>query len=350
MKSVEEIYQELTARFETLTGAAAVENSDLAARFYAVAAEIYSLYVQADWTRRQCFPQTAVGENLERHAALRGLKRRPAAPAEGIIRFYLDAARNDDVEVAESTVCMTAGELRFLTTEAGVIRAGELYADVPARAAVDGTAGNVAAGTILSMVVAPTAVSACINPQPFSGGRDEESDDSLRGRVMETYARLANGANAAYYRQAALAFDQVTAAQVLPRSRGIGTVDVVIATQTGAPEQELLDEVKDHIQAMREIAVDVEVLAPEVVPVDVELSVTAGEDADPDETATRVEDAVRGWFTGERLGKDVLLARLNALAFGQEGVENCTVLKPGADVTIGATQLPVLGTLTVRMA
>lgn len=347
MKTVEEIYQELMGRFTARTGWNAGSEGDLSVRFYAVAAELYSLYVQAEWTRQQCFPQTAEGEFLDRHAALRGVVRREADYAGGVIRFYLDEVRDDDITVEAGTVCMTAGELRFETTEDGVIAAGSLYTDVPARAAVAGACGNVAAGSILTMAVPPVAVSACVNPEAFSGGRDREDDSQLRSRVMETYARLANGANAAYYKMAALSFDQVVAAEVVPRSRGVGTVDVVAATQAGIPGQELLDEIQAHIQAMREIAVDVKVLAPERVTVDVALTVEAEDGYDQDQVLARAEEAVRGWFTGHRLGQDVLLARMTALVFSLEGVANCRFTKPAQDVTVTATQLPMLGTLTV---
>lgn len=348
MQTIEEIYQELTARFQELTGLSALGDGDMTVRFYAVAAELYSLYVQNEWVRAQCFPQTAVGENLELHAALRGVTRRPADHAEGVIRFYLNEAREENIDIDEGTVCLTAGEVRFETMEQGVIAAGDLYVDVPARAVLAGESGNVAAGTILNMAVAPTAVSSCINPEAFAGGRDEESDDSLRQRVLETYARLANGANAAYYKQAALSFADVVAAQVIPRSRGVGTVDVVLATQAGVPEQKLLDEVKAHIQAMREIAVDVEVLVPVSVPVDIELAVETAEGYDAADVAARVEESVRGWFTGERLGASVLRAQLTALVFGLEGVTNCAISQPAQDVDIGVDQLPTLGTLTVN--
>lgn len=350
MKTIEEIYQALVSLFGERTGLTAAGDSDLAVRFYAVAAELYSLYVQAEWTREQCFPQTAAGEYLERHAALRGVTRRAADRAQGVIRFYVDRGRNDDVKVNAGTVCMTAGQLRFETLEQGTISAGELYTDVPARAVEPGESGNAAAGTILTMAVAPTAVSSCVNPEAFSGGRDEESDEALRARVMETYARLANGANAAYYKQAALSFGDVVAAHVAPRSRGVGTVDVVAATQAGIPEQTLLDEIKAYIQSMREIAVDVEVLAPEPVTVNVELSVEAAEGSGPAETAARVEEAVRGWFTGERLGQSVLLAQLTALVFGLDEVANCTITQPAQDVAVSSAQLPMLGTLLVNMA
>jgi uncharacterized phage protein gp47/JayE len=243
---------------------------------------------------------------------------------------------------------MTAGQVRFQTTQAGTVAPGALYVDVPAQAVEPGTSGNAAAGTILTMAVAPTAVSTCVNPEAFSGGRDEEDDESLRARVMASFERLANGANAAYYQQAALSFGDVVAAQVTPRSRGVGTVDVTVATQTGVPDQELLDEIETYIQSMREIAVDVQVLPPETVTVDVAVSVETAAGYDADAVSTQVEETVRGWFTGERLGQSVLRAQLSALVFALDGVANCAVVQPEQDVTVTSVQLPVLGTFSTE--
>ena len=350
MKTIEEIYQGLCAQFAQITGLSAAEGGDLSTRFYAVAAELYSLYVQAEWTRAQCFPQTAQGEQLDLHGQLRGVTRREADWARGVLRFSLDSARDNPVPIPLGTVCMTAGQLRFVTTQEGSIQAGELYGDVEAQAVEAGAAGNAAAGTILIMAAAPTAVSACVNPEAFAGGRDREDDESLRQRILETYARLANGANAAYYKQAALSFGDVVAAQVVPRSRGVGTVDVVVATQAGIPEEELLEEIETHIQNMREIAVDVQVLAPTAVTVNVALSVEPAEGTDGETAVDQAEEALQGWFTGERLGQSVRLAELTALVFGLPGVANCTITAPAADVAITDTQLPVLGTLSVTQA
>ena len=92
MKTVDEIYGELAAAFTGATGQTAGQDGDMAVRLYAVAAQVYALYVQADWTARQCFPQTAAGEYLDQHAFLRGLERKEAAPPVGAIRFHVDQA------------------------------------------------------------------------------------------------------------------------------------------------------------------------------------------------------------------------------------------------------------------
>ena len=255
MKTVDEIYGELAAAFAGATGQTAGQDGDMAVRLYAVAAQVYALYVQADWTARQCFPQTASGEHLDQHAFLRGLERKEAAKAVGVIRFYVDQAGGTALTIPAGTVCMTAGLVRFETTEAAVLRSGSLYVDAAAQAVEPGTAGNAAAGTILTMAVAPVGVSRCSNPEGFAGGTDREDDETLRVRVLETFRRLPNGANAAFYEQGALSFPEVAAAAVLPRNRGIGTVDVVVATAVGSPDEDLLERLTAYFQERREIAV-----------------------------------------------------------------------------------------------
>ncbi len=346
--SVETIYQEMMADFAARTGLEASGSGDLAVRMYAVAAQLYGLQVQSDWVARQCFPQTAVGEYLDRHAALRGLARRQAAKAEGILTFTVDSALSTDLTIPAGTVCMTAGLVRFETTEAAVLPAGEVRVEASARAVEAGAAGNVGGGTILSMAVAPVGVSRVSNASPFSGGVDEEGDEALRERVLETFQRLPNGANAAYYEQGALAFSQVAAAQVLPRSRGIGTVDVVIATDAGLPEDGLLGEVQAWFEERREIAVNVAVRAPTPKAVDVTVQVKAAEGRDAQRVRQAVEGALAGWFTGARLGQDLLRAKLGSVIYAVEGVENYAITAPAADVAVAADELPRLGVLTVE--
>ena len=350
MKSVEEIYDEMLEVFRRETGAEVSAVSDLSVKLYAVAAQVYGLYAQAEWLSRQCFPQTAAGEYLERHAALRGLERRKATAAEGLIRFSVDSPVGTDLPIAKGTVCATADLRRFETVEQAVLKAGDAFVEVTARALEPGAAGNVPAGSVRMMAVPPVGVSRCVNTVPFSGGTDEEGDGALRERVLETYRRMPNGANAAFYEQGALSFDQVCACAVLPRNRGVGTVDVVIATPAGLPGAALLEEVEDYFQARREIAVDVEVKAPQVKTVNVSAQVTAGEGLSATEVQAQVEKALEEYFSGERLGEDVLTAKLTQLIFSQPGVANCAVLTPAADVTVGAAELPQLGTLTVEVA
>lgn len=332
---------------EEQTGLAPEPGCDLAVRMYAVAAQVYALYIQAQWVTRQAFPQTAESDYLDLHAQLRGLTRKQATPAQGVIRF---TAQSSDMPrtIPQGTVCLTADMIRFETTADGVIAPGETTVDIPAQALLPGAAGNVSARAITAMAVAPVGVSSCTNPLPFTGGSDPEGDEDLRARVLDTYWRLPNGANIAFYEQGALSFDEVTAVSVLPRNRGIGTVDIVVATLSGQPDEDLLAQLQEYFQSRREIAVDVQVLSPKALTMDVSIQVRAREGADQKTVEQNVEEAVRRWFSGKRLAQDVLRAQLGSVIYGCENVENYVILSPAADQEVELDQLPTLGTLTVE--
>ena len=347
MKSVDEIYQELLAAFARRAGFTPEDACDLSVRLYAAAAQIQALDIQAEWVLDQSFPQTAQGVYLDRHAAMRGLSRLPASRAVGTLRFSVESPPALAVNIPAGTVCMTADERRFQTTAGATLAAGATYADAPAEALEAGGGGNAVAGAVRFLTACPVAVTACTNPAAFSGGSDAEDDETLRRRVLESYRRLPNGANAAWYEQTAMSHDGVAAARAVGRARGIGTVDVYIAGESGLPGAALLEEVRADLRERREIAVDVAVKAPAAVPVNVSAAIAVGENADFDEVKARAELAISTLFTGRMLGRPVLLAELGSRLYALEGVENCRLSAPAADLAADSAVLPVLGTLTV---
>lgn len=347
MKEWTEIYEQMRGTFAQRAGFVPSEGCDSAVRLYALAAELQSLLMQADWVLDQSFPQTAQGMYLDYHAETRGITRAAAEKAAGVIRFAAADKVTAACPIEKGTVCMTAEGVRFETTEDAAIAVGSQWADVPAQAVEAGAGGNVIAGTVTLLSAMPVGVVQCTNPTAFSGGCDAESDEALRGRVLASYQRLPNGANAAYYEQEAMRYPGVAAAKAVGRARGIGTVNVVIATHAGVPDAALLAAVETDLQKKREIAVDVKVLAPAVETV----AVTAALKATPGytfaEAKAGAQSALEALFTGELLGKSVTTARLLTLLCGVEGVENVHLTAPAADVAVGSTELPMLGTVTI---
>lgn len=347
MKEWTEIYEQMRGTFAQRAGFVPSEGCDSAVRLYALAAELQSLLMQADWVLDQSFPQTAQGTYLDYHAETRGITRGAAEKAAGVIRFAAADKVTAACPIEKGTVCMTAEGVRFETTEDAAIAVGSQWVDVPAQAAEAGAVGNVIAGTVTLLSAMPVGVVQCTNPAAFSGGCDAESDEALRGRVLASYQRLPNGANAAYYEQEAMRYPGVAAAKAVGRARGIGTVNVVIATHAGVPDAALLAAVETDLQKKREIAVGVKVLAPAVETV----AVTAALKVAPGYTFAEVkagaQSALEALFTGELLGKSVTTARLLTLLCGVEGVENVHLTAPAADVAVGSTELPMLGTVTI---
>lgn len=347
MKTTETIYEEMKALYGDLAGGSPGNGGDLELRLYAAAAQLYSLWEQAEFVLRQSFPQTAVGVYLDRHGEVRGVTRREASRAVGTLRFSLQSPAAGAVNVPAGTNC-TDGEGRtFETTQAGLIPAGSLFCDVPARAVLPGAAGNVPAETVVYMMRAPVGVAGCVNPQAFSDGSDGETDDALRQRILASYRKLPNGANIAYYETQALNVDGVAGVAVLPKNRGVGTVDVVISAESGLPSQALLEQVREKLQAQRELCVDLQVLSPRSRSINVTVTVYPDPAYDGDAVCNEVRTRLKAYFSGTRLGKRVLRAELSDIIYSTEGVVNYSLSVPTADVSIDPDMLPRLGTLRV---
>lgn len=347
MKEISELYEGMLETFEEKTGFAMEDTADLAVRLYAAAAEIQALYIYADWALTQSFPQSAAGKYLDYHGQLRGITRKSGHKAGGILRFKIDSARAEPLRVPAGTVCTTAGLVRFVTTEDALIRAGALYADAAAEAEIVGTAGNVPAERITNMTRAPVGVTGVTNPAAFAGGSGEEDDESLRERILDSFIRLPNGANAAFYELRALSHPGVEAVRVIPRHQGIGTVGVVVSGAGGVPEQALLQEIQDDLDSVREIAVDVTVMAPEPERVDLAVRILPKPGKSFDSAQAAVRTALTAWFDGGLLGKPVYRTQLGRVILDTGLVETYAITAPTKDLPGDARRLPQLGTLTI---
>ncbi|MCF0138153.1 MAG: baseplate J/gp47 family protein [Oscillospiraceae bacterium] len=347
MKTIDQIYGELKAAFEAESGIVLSDGGDMALRFRAFAAQVAALQAQAEFTLRQCFPQTASGDALDSHALQRGLHRTAAARAVGVLRFSLAAPASAAVTVPAGTRCITAEETEFEVTAPGSIAAGQSFCEVPARAVIAGSSGNVPHDSVVLMELAPVGVSACTNPEAFGGGCDEEDDESLRSRVLDSFCNAANSGNTAYYRNLALSVEGIAAATVQPRARGRGTVDVTIAAENGLPSALQLAHASQLMAIRREICVDADVKAPVTRTVDLELELSVSNDFDSEEVCTRAEETVRGYFTGRLLGRGFKRVELAGLIYAIPGVDNCRIVAPVSDVAADSAELPILGTLDI---
>lgn len=336
MRTTETIYQEMLTAYAQRRGSQLEQDCDLAVRLWAAAAQIQALEAQAEWVLGQSFPQTATGVYLDRHAAMRNMTRQAAGKAVGSLTFTLANTQTGAVNIPAGTVCMTEDAVRFQTVEDAAVPAGE-----------SGSSGNVGAGAVCVLTACPVAVRAVTNAEAFAGGISEESDDELRQRILDSFLRLPNGANAAWYEQTACSYEGVAAAKAVGKARGVGTVDVYVTTPDGVPPETLLSELQMVFQKSREIAVDVAVKAPSTAAVNVSVTVEVAENAEFADVKAEIEGMLAGFFSGKLLGKAVTLAELGSRIYGLPGVENYHIVSPAADVAANGTVLPVLGTVNV---
>jgi uncharacterized phage protein gp47/JayE len=336
-------------KFTDLAGYSPDDASDIGIRIRLLAGEIYSLGAAVDWLKRQTFAQTASGRELGYRAQERGLSRREPAHAHGTLTFSRDSAVWFDVPVKAGTVCTTAGTnpVRYVTAGDAVLKANTLSVEVPAQAEEGGSAGNTEAGTVTVMVTPPTGIQAVTNASAFVGGEDEESDDALRSRLLQSSAAASNGANAAYYRNYALSCDGVDSVSVVPRANGAGTVALYLGGRGCAPSDAVVSKISEDLNAARENCTLVTVAAAQQVPVSVTASVTAAVGQSSEEVQAACKTAVQNYFCGLGVSEQVVPAALNAALFSTGMIRDCALSVGTASVS--QSQMAVCGAVTVNV-
>ncbi len=348
MADYNKILATMTGQFEELAGFSPDAASDVGIRMKVLAAQIFSLQTELEALREGLFPATARGERLDMHAAARGLQRKPALPSSGVLRFYRQTTAAHDILIPAGTTCQTAeGGVQVETTCDVLLPAGQLQAEGAARSLLKGENANVAARRITVFSTAPQGVYGVTNPAPFTGGQEAEGDDALRARLLASYATIANGTNAAFYREQALGHEFVYSAAVIPRARGIGTVDVVVAGRGSVLSQQQLDAVERELQEQKEICTDVAVRSPSVLQTEILVELDAKDEYGFEQTAAEVVRYISAHLASLHIGQPLLYSRLCAGICGIDGVHNHTLRSPAADIYPAVDQLIVQATVAV---
>lgn len=281
-------------------------------------------YAHQAWIVRQIFPDTADSEYLERHANLRGLRRRNATAAAG---YAGGSGATVSAVIPEGLHIRQDGRMYLTTAAAAVGRDGRYR--VAVRAAEEGLTGNVEDGKAQFMAAPAGVPSDCvINAE---GGSDAESDASLLARLLEIIRRPPAGGNRHDYKNWALSIDGVHQAYVYPLRRGLGTVDVVITAQNGLPSDELVQKVQTHIDEVRPVtAKSALVIKPAAVAVPVTAQIRL-EGIDLAEARRRIQTALAEYFDTLIPGDSLILSKIEAAVSNVGGVSDRRITAPAAN-------------------
>ena len=320
-------------------------DSDYFIRATSVASAVEGLYQHQTWIVRQIFPDTADREYLELHARVRGLSRKPAVAAQGVLQVT-------GTPGAALSAGLTArlGEQSYVTTRAAAIDAAG-KASVAIAAASAGTVGNVGIDTTVELTAAPSGVSSQAVLHDMTGGVDEESDSELLARLLELIRRPPAGGNKYDYRRWAMEVAGVSAAYVYPLRRGLGTVDVVITAGGALPSDATLAAVQAHIDDLRPVtARNSLVLAPTPKTIDIDIRVSLSGLTLPAAQA-QIQTALAGYFNQLSPGDSVIRSRIEALVSDLPGVVDRAIVQPTANVVplvdAGKVEWVRLGNVTV---
>ena len=326
--TLEEIRASLLRDYQTYyPNADTSEDSDAYARASSLAACAEGIYAHQKWLIKQFFPDTADTEFLEKHAGLRGLRRRNATYAAG---KGATISGNPDAVIAVGLQIKTEDGRFYETTESAVISSGGT-AVVAVRSLATGAVQNIKTATKGSFMAAPVGVSTDVVLNDVVGATNAESDSSLLERLLNKIRRPAAGGNKYDYKDWALEVDGVEQAYVYPLRRGLGTVDIAITADNGVPSDDTVRRAQEYIDQERPVtAKESKVVKPDVTKVNFNIQVKISGVALND-IKTAIRNALTDYFNGLIPGDDLIVSQCEAVVSDLIGVVDRRFIAPNAN-------------------
>lgn len=326
--TLEEIRASLLRDYQTYyPNADTSEDSDAYARASSLAACAEGIYAHQKWLIKQFFPDTADTEFLEKHAGLRGLRRRNATYAAG---KGATISGNPDAVISVGLQIKTEDGRFYETTESAVI-SGSGSAVVAVRSLDTGAVQNIKTATKGSFMAAPVGVSTDVVLNDVVGATNAESDSSLLERLLNKIRRPAAGGNKYDYKDWALEVDGVEQAYVYPLRRGLGTVDIAITADNGVPSDDTVRRAQEYIDQERPVtAKESKVVKPDVTKVNFKIQVKISGVALND-IKTAINNALRDYFNGLIPGDDLIVSQCEAVINNLIGVVDRRFIAPTAN-------------------
>ena len=310
--------------------------------------QIYKLYAYFPTLLAAAVPSPTSGEFLDSFGAMFGMDRTQGAAASVSLTFSGTAGAT----IPAGTVATSAdGLLRYETDTPAVIGEGGTVT-VTATADQVGSKYNLGPGEITRLLVTIAGVSGVTNAQA-TGGADVESDESYFSRIQTYLSTPVASGNVNHYKQWAREIAGVGYASVQPLWAGAGTVKVIVASEAKGPlDDEIVDEVAEHIEAERPIGADVTVISVEDLDINVSATVTLDESTSAEAVTDQMEAAMGELFLGMEVGggETIRYNRILALLLSLPGVVDCgslTVNGDTANITLTTDQVPAVGTVTI---
>jgi uncharacterized phage protein gp47/JayE len=236
-----------------------------------------------------------------------------------VFRIDYDAYR--EIEIPKGTSVATLSTtpsktISFTTVEKMALKevaAGKWEADVPIICAFPGTCGNVLAGSIAVMPQPIPGVEYTINKGDVTNGVEAEEDNELRERAKHAL----EFAGKATYSSLETAIKSVEGVKsILIEDMPENVLGVVKAIVDGGDMDKILHVIDDT----RAAGIKVEVFRPEIVYVNISLTLVLEKEIDPSSSATEAEKRIRSYISALGIGSDVLYSRLVELAISIPGV------------------------------
>lgn len=315
-------------------------NLGVLARIHAGAA--HGLYGYLGFLAEQLMADSAEVEYMERWASIWGIARKAAAQAKGNVAF----TGTNGVTIPAGTELQRADGTLYTTDADATIAGGT--ATVAVTAVEGGVAGNAATNTTLAFTSPISGVNsqAAVSGGGLTAGTDQESDDSLRARLLDRIQTPPHGGNSNDYVAWAKEVAGVTRAWVYAQELGLGTVTVRFVRDDDAsiiPDAAEVQAAQDYIDARRPVTAAVTVVAPVAVPLNFTIQLTPATQAAKDAVTAELTDLLR---RESEPGGTILISHIREAISVAAGETNHVLVSPAADVAHATGQIATMGAIT----
>jgi uncharacterized phage protein gp47/JayE len=193
------------------------------------------------------FVEYAWGAYLDAHAASTSIVRGEPTRATGELKFSGDNGTLIPIGAEVATIQTDAEDepVVFRTTEAGTVESGSVT--LAAEAVEAGSEGNVPANAVTDDLTGIEGIDEVTNPEGFTGGEDEETDEDFREALKLEYSANRGGGTVDDLKAWALEYPGIGYARVVPLWNGEGTARVVVTDEENNPVSQT---VEDGLQAV----------------------------------------------------------------------------------------------------
>ena len=278
-----------------------------------------------------------------------GLTRDAATYATGTVTLTGTGTVNagDVVETA-------AGTQFEITATTAITTSG----DVPIQALVAGSAGNVAAGTITLFPQTLTGFTAVTNTAPTTGGADQESDASYLQRYYDYVQNPLTSGNKNEYVVWAKSIPGIGGTVVIPLWNGPNTVKVVVIGSDGLPaSSSIVAAVQNYLDpgttgqgnGIAPIGAFVTVESASPITINISATLVLAPGYTLDVVTTNIQNSLTSLFQTVAFQQTPIVsyAKVGDVLINSIGVDdysNLTINGSATNVSVGAEQVPVLGT------
>lgn len=310
------------------------------------------------------FPEWATGSWLDKHAFSAGLTRRNPTYAEAELTITGEIGtlipQGFIFATAETD---TTPSIRYETLEPTVMQ-GESE-KIRVRCTQAGTVGNVPEHSILLMDSTLQGIKTITNEEAAAGGSEEESDESLRSRILDIDINkgVSFVGNDADYKRWAQEVDGVGTATVVPewQGAGTGTVQIIIMGADGLPANPtLINAVYNHIMApdnrserLAPIGAILTVSTAESTDISVTAKVILDPGANTDAVTELFKKNLATYFIEAKEENCVVYTRIASALSETQGVFDYTELKVNGATTnipLEVAQYPRIAAVTIEEA